>query len=88
MIVFVKDSSVNFATFRVLGMTLVPWISHSTSLPVIRLSSDNYKKNNEINNLLVLVRAWIMDVTFGFPAIEVAQGTVGFWKWRYGLVCT
>ncbi len=44
VIFFVKDSEVSFATFRLLGMTLVPLISHWTSLLVNWFSSDNCKQ--------------------------------------------
>jgi hypothetical protein len=44
VIFFVKDSEVSLATFRLLGMTLVPLISHWTSLLVNWFSSDNCKQ--------------------------------------------
>ncbi len=44
VIFFVKDSEVSFATLRLLGMTLVPLISHWTSLLVNWFSSDNCKQ--------------------------------------------
>ena len=44
VIVLVKDSEVSLATYRLLGMTLAPLISHWTSLYVMRFSSANCLK--------------------------------------------
>ncbi len=45
--VFLKDSEVSLATLRLLGITLVPLISHLTSLLFSWLSSDNCNKKKQ-----------------------------------------